>query len=295
MDKLENSADLRAFVQRKQAQQCMQSLSAELLPELDRASLLNLAAVLHYDEVIAGLCADSKRVWHLAMPKSGSTWVTVTLKNLLEERGWKPAFLLPAAGQREQEVVPAELMRQGRLDEDIFACQQHCLRSEYVDEMIERYAYKVLIQVRNIPDCIVSTLDHLNKDTVVGPVFYLHERQWQQFDDETKLNYILDFVAPWYIKFWVGWSRYLSDNPERTMLIRYESVVTDPEQAFSKILDFCGEKAEEGSLASRGENRFTRKNVGVCGRGAGLPDWVFDRLKALASYYPDTDFSVLGL
>lgn len=295
MGTLKDSRDLLRFIENKQSHHQMQLRRTDIIPDLNRESLLNLGAVLHYDEVIAGLAGKKRRIWHVAMPKSGSTWVTVTLKLILEERGWKSAFLLPAAGQREQEVVPAELMRQGKLDDDTFACQQHCLFSEYVGQMVQNYRYKVIIQVRNIADCMVSTLDHLNKDSVFGPIFFLDENQWKNFDDETKLNYVIDFVAPWYIKFWVGWSRFIAQHTNISMFIRYESILQNPEHEFARMLEFCGENPLDKEFDHQSKNHFTRKNIGIIGRGKRLPVWAHNRLKNLASYYPNTDFKPLGL
>jgi hypothetical protein len=65
-----------------------------------------------------------------------------------------------------------------------------------------------------------------------------------------------------------------------------------------KNLDWIGvEKTDEeihSSMLSAGRKK-TRKNMGISGRGSLLSDEQKQKIRTMARYYPQINFSVLGL
>lgn len=269
------------------------------MPPLKRRELLELGCLLAYDHTIAELKAeDTQIVWHIAMPKSGCTWLTKILSYGLSEHGWQAVSLVPEAKRREQVVSATELLRQQALNNNVFAIQQHCLFSEHALKFIKQFDVKLIIQVRSIYDCILSFIDHLDRADVIGPTAYLTNDIWQKYSIDEKLNFVVDNVVPWYIQFWVSWSLGLKGTNVQFKVVRYETLLNETESQVYQLAKFCNVELLNDDLntwINKPKNEDTRKNKGVIGRGDNLPQWVYDRVSRLSSYYPDVDFSLIGI
>lgn len=300
MNEILNSTDLAHFVNKNRLSGVsMQNNDLSSLPALTRSEILELGSTLAYDETLAALRPPNKSfVWHVAMQKSGCTWVTQVLSAGLKQRGWDTINLIPMARRREQEVSPIELLRQKKLENDIFAIQQHCMYSEYAVNFIKRFNVKLLLQVRNIADCIVSTIDHINNESVEFPFAYLNKEQWLNFSEEQQLQFIMDFIVPWYIKFWVSWTTGLKQHDIAYQVISYEQLIQDPQAEFLNIANYFDATISSLDIKNwlaMSRQRPTRKNKAVAGRGNSLPLWVHDKLQRLTDFYPNVDFSPLGI
>jgi hypothetical protein len=300
MNEILNSTDLAHFVSKNRSSGVsMQKNDLSSLPSLTRSEILELGSTLAYDETLAALRPKNKNfVWHVAMQKSGCTWVTQVLSEGLKQRGWDTINLIPMARRREQEVSPIELLRQKKLENDIFAIQQHCMYSEYAVSFIKRFNVKPLLQVRNIADCIVSTIDHINNESVEFPFAYLNKEQWLSFSEEQQLQFIMDFIVPWYIKFWVSWTTGLKQHNIAYQVISYEQLIHDPQSEFLNIANYFDSAISPLDIKNwleMSQQRPTRKNKAVVGRGNSLPMWVHDKLRRLTDFYPHVDFTPLGI
>lgn len=300
MKDIGNTKELTEFVENNQRQRLgMGNASLDLPANITREQILELGSVLAYDDTLAALQNSSKQiVWHVAMPKSGSTWVSLVLKKGLAKKGWRTTNLVPAHGRREQQIVPVELLRQKSLDTNVFAPHQHCMHSEYAFNFIKKFKVKLMLQVRSIPDCIVSLVDHFDKSVGEGPFAYLNNTLWNSYDSEQKLRFVIDLVLPWYINFWVGWSQGLKAHEIDHRLVRYEDMLDNTQTKFSQLASFCDPEVSDADVSAwlaNTQKRDTRKNKAVSGRGTQLPQWVHTHLKRLISYYPSVDFSDVGI
>ena len=273
----------------------MQTKDVSELPDINLSDLKNIASFLAYDLSVSALRDKSKKmVWHVAMPKSGSTWLTNVIGSHLQGKGWRVAWPgLP--GDRVQEISMGELYRQNLLDEDVFFHHMHSLGSDYNIDFCRDFNVKVLLQIRNIPDALVSLIDHFdNEDVMMPPAVYMNKSIWNGYDQQEKFNFVLNFAAPWFIRFWASWYEVLSKNPmiDRKVIV-YDVLLSDKDNVFNEVVEFCdGGRAVAGGF---NENVFTRLNKGKAGRGRSLPSFFMERLKELASLYPHVDFSPVGL
>ena len=203
---------------------------------------------------------------------------------------------MPFTGRREQELTTSEFLRQGLIDSNVFAVQQHCNFSEYTFDFIDKFNVKVILQVRSILDCIVSLIDHCNNDSTVWPIAYLNDEIWSLLDEQKKLNFILDFYVPWFIKFWVGWSMAMKEQSFSYQLVEYEKLITEPISTIKSVISFCGEETNNPEeWLTLGKETYIRKNKGIIGRGKELPIWVHEKIQQLISYYPSIDFEPVGI
>jgi hypothetical protein len=233
-------------------------------------------------------------VWHIAAPKSGSTWLTTILTELL---CWNVCPLIPEHNRREQEIETINLLYSSMQD-FCFSPQQHCRYSDSTKRIIERLGIKPVLQYRNIFDTVVSFYDHCNEMKLIFPMAYMDEPNWNGLDDTKKLDFVIDLIVPWYFNFYGGWfsSDLIKDG--KILLVSYDDLIADPHKQVKRILDWIGvEKTDEeihSSILSAGRKK-TRKNVGISGRGAVLSNEQKQKIRNLASYYPQINFSVLGL
>jgi len=279
----------------------MRAAAYSMLPVV-RTPLSALGRRLSSDAAIGRLRdPNAKLVLQVAAPKSGSTWVTRVLGLALADRGWRQSigYLAAKAGHREQVFDPRAMMQLGCMSGDVFWANQHCPYSEYVHRFIAEHNVRVLVQVRDLFDSLVSFIDHLDRRAIV-PMVYTTPKQWAALSPEDKQHFVSDLVAPWYIRFWAGWERVLGDPALNIRLVRYEQLLEDTEAQFAELWSFCtGQDPEPGQVRDmlakaerRGQTRF---NKGVTGRGQELPAAIRERVRSWTRFYPDTDFGPLGL
>jgi len=250
-----------------------------------------------YGEKFMGelISRDRNHLWLIAMQKSGSTWLTKLLQDLL---GWKSVKLVPYFNRRDQEFDVRQILAEGAANGDLFSPQQHCRYHAYVHHWIEHLNIKPVIQVRNIFDVIVSNKDHCDNESLVFPMAYMND-SWGELSDSDKLDCIIDMVAPWYFNFFCGWMDSPLHRSGRLHWVTYESLVEDTSEVLQGICKFAGvERSEERVRESiEKSNRLsTRKNRGTTGRGLDLlSSEQREKLVKYASYYKNTDFSLIGL
>jgi hypothetical protein len=300
MKDIKSTKDMVDFVSRKlHLETIKDDSSLALQNDLVRTEILQLGRHLAYDDTLVTLKKPGTQiVWHVAMPKSGSTWVSMVLKNGLAAKNWRTTSLVPAYGRREQQVVPIELLRQNSLDANVFVPHQHCMHSQYAFDFIKKFDVKLILQIRSIPDCIVSLIDHFNKDVGEGPLAFLDNGLWSSYDTNQKLRFVVDLILPWYINFWVGWSQGIQRQKLTHKLVQYENVLNNTLTEFSDIAAFCDNRIINSDVSVWLENaqkRNTRKNTAISGRGSELPDWVHEHMQRLINYYPEVDFSEVGI
>jgi hypothetical protein len=244
----------------------------------------------------------TKLLWHVTMPKSGSTWVSSILEQGLAKKNWHVTDLIPpyAYGNREQEIDPISLLLKGNLDKNNFFTYQHCLYSDYALRFIQYFDVKLILQVRNIFDCLVSAKDYIEKAYLKVPVAFLSYDEWMKLPEDRKLQFIVDFVAPWYIRFWAGWSTVINNPDVNVKLVSYDDLLADSENVFLDLFRFAGEDVTPDELQlltdALKENKVdTKKNKGVAGRGQQLPEELKKQVQHYASYYTNTDLSPIGL
>ena len=101
--------------------------------------------------------------------------------------------------------------------------------------------------------------------------------------------------------FYVSWYKATYDSGIDALWIKYDDNITDWPKAVTRILDFYGlpyepqrvSAALEGVTRDKGRHRF---NMGVVGRGRDrLTDLQLGRIVALTRFYPDVDFSMIGI
>lgn len=246
------------------------------------------------DRLIAGRVSPRrKHVWLVAPPKSGSTWLSALLIELL---GWPVVPLQNGYYQREQEVDRRPILNYPTVN--IFSPHQHCRASQPTLDFIRECRVTTIVQSRNVFDSIISFRDHLvSKDGELPMV--CADTSYAELSEQEQYDFVIEMMLPWYMNFYGTWFRQLKDSPGLAFLAPYERLVTDPHLMLREILDFVGEQrtgAEIDLAIEKAKGRFTRKNKGVIGRGnQTLTTAQISKIQGYRKYFPRIDFSVVGL
>jgi hypothetical protein len=117
--------------------------------------------------------------------------------------------------------------------------------------------------------------------------------------DDRQFQFVIEMILPWYFNFYASWFRANQASATPLLFITYEELAQDTSGALKKTLEFLGEcrtEAQIGQAIARAAAMNTRKNKGVSGRGDRmLTESHKARIRELRRYYPQADFSMIGI
>ena len=221
-------------------------------------------------------------------PKSGSSYLSALISNL---SGYSVASYVPYEGRREQELSEVHIEKVKELENQV--AQHHVRASEATLHLIRAYNLTPLVLVRNIFDCVVSLSDHMKNKSPVFPSGYFDERL-AGLAIEDRINAVIDLAVPWYINFYVSWW-----HARPGAIVTYEDLILGGPERQAEYLQALGVKTDYQAVLTACQltrQQGTRFNVGKPGRGRMLVDECGrQRIERFASYYPDVDFSPIGI
>lgn len=238
------------------------------------------------------LGGDRKTILLAAMPKSASTFLITCLSNLLELPHVPLSFHFERS---EQDLYLPSLLYFASVD----TLSQHHLRATDANmRLINLFSIKTILLVRNIFDAVVSLRDHF---MVEGPIFMgCHvDESFPAMDKQAQYDMLVDLATPWFIHFYVSWYRAVRNRRVNVFWLTYEDLITDPVVRIGEICSFVGiSKAtmEIDKEIAKSLRQKVRLNVGKSGRGVSeLGQARINQVMRMSSYYPDVDFSRIGI
>jgi len=220
------------------------------------------------------------------MPKSGSTFLSDAIGRL---PGLRKTSLVSHYGRTEQEINFGVALRKSKYN---FIAQQHVRFNAKTADAIETFQLTPVVLVRDIFDCVISVRDHWRRESFRTPTAYVLEDHLEMNDEELD-RMIVQMVVPWYFNFFVSWTQC-----KDALWLRYEDVIRDPAEAIAHILERAGHAVDRDVILEslhQSDPVKERKNVGRPGRGACLPEAQKRIVREYRSFYPDIDFSRIGL
>ncbi|MGO9115180.1 MAG: sulfotransferase domain-containing protein [Thermoguttaceae bacterium] len=255
--------------------------------------LLSPESVVENASIASRVNSERKHLWHVAAPKTGSTWLTTILTRLL---GWRTNCLVNSWDRREQEVDLRPLLID--TDANLFSAQQHCRFSEPTRAFIEQFHVRVVLQGRNLFDTCVSVRDHLVKQDTISPVAYV-DQSFLGLPEQRQFDFVIDLIVPWYLNFFATWFEGKRRGDVDFCWVGYETLIQNPAATLNRVLEYVGESRTDADLDAAlqfASKSPTRLNVGRAGRGAEiLTERQQARIRQLRDYYPHIDFSPIGL
>jgi hypothetical protein len=237
-----------------------------------------------------------RQVLLACFPKSGSTCLSGKIAAL--PRFCQSSFI-PAWERREQEIASQsirEALASGLLHHQV--AQHHTRCSEKTLRLIRLFDLRVVVLIRNLKDCLVSIVDHWQRESCVGPHAFWTNALLHDVDATgiSRLEAATITVAPWYVNFYLSW---LEGAPQVAgpppIWLTYEALYANPRHQFAGLLEQLGFKFGDAEI-DRVWNMSTpdRFNVGVVGRGQAAFDadpGAAESLDRLVRLYPSVDLS----
>ncbi len=237
---------------------------------------------------------DCKVIFLSPFPKSGSTYLSKLLESAT---GFERTHWVPGYKRNEQDLyLPRVIDSIGR-NAIIY---QHAKANERNLGILKSVDASVIVHTRNIYDCMVSLRDYYEALGVADRMPFMPVvEHYGDLTEEQKLDLCVDMATPWYIHHYVSWSVADRNKEVRILWTSYESLVTCPKSFLERILEFCEMdvyvKQVEDALDEIDEKK-SRFNKGIVGRGVdSLTDFQKEKMRNMTRYFPDIDFSTIGL
>jgi hypothetical protein len=162
---------------------------------------------------------------------------------------------------------------------------------------IEACGLKPVIMLRSVPDLLASFTDMLDADPVARAegLNCLVPREFVTWDKETKTDFVVDVIGPWYASYFATWKDYVATAPDRIAVLSHSEFCSDPSTVLQEALahaGFCVTRNEcqvalDQTWMLRKDFRYNR---GIEGRGAAFfSPRQHSRLYRMFAYYPQLE------
>ncbi|MCM2291890.1 hypothetical protein NAC44_06055 [Allorhizobium sp. BGMRC 0089] len=249
-----------------------------------------------------------------ALPKSASTFISTSLRKALDLPNvvlMAPSLLAQPPFSmgiwlREQETDELALMVHG-LNRTGYVAQHHIRCTPYLCRQMALYNIRPIVTYRNVFDSLVSYDDMRRADreswlsNLKGDDIYLVDGlpdNYNDLDDETRLNLMVAREAAWYLEFYMSWKVCERQGLVKPLWVSYEKDFLASKQVLAeRMAEFLKPREIDAKkLAAQFEDkesaRDARFNKGVKGRGKGLPDSAKEIVrKVFEPYCAQFDFS----
>ncbi|MGB0751557.1 MAG: sulfotransferase domain-containing protein [Gammaproteobacteria bacterium] len=177
--------------------------------------------------------------------------------------------------------------------------QHHVAFGATLPRLMHDYQVRVLVLVRNIFDVLVSAVEHIDRNNHFAHIAWI-PANYCRFSHSQKLDFVIDHVAPFLIKFYVSWTHGLREHTHLGALVTYDDVIAKPAEVLNQAFGLLNVASDENllkNIISHEDDKVRANfNVGIGGRGATLlSDYQRDRVKHIAQYYDSIDWEYVGL
>ena len=233
-----------------------------------------------------------RMVFFAAMPKSGGSFMTYKLSEYL---GWTREQAAERRGCGEKDIAPHRIL--DLLQKNV-VIHQHVLGTEGNAHYIFKHANLVVFQTRNIYETLLSFRRHLLGESLYWQ-FMTFGQSFRALSPGRQLDQIVDLVTPWMLNFYVSWEAHLRNPPSGTKLLHldYREVAASESGALRRIIreveGTCDEERLRMTLDQKIGKYRKKENDGI--EPVEFNDEQLARITKIASYFPETDFSVIGI
>jgi len=228
------------------------------------------------------------------IPKTGSTFL---LNVLAHATGYPAPKLCLSYANEENILCPETALSLGGVDK---IAQEHIRATPQNLAVAQGFNMNVVVLVRDIFDSLLSMRDMLMTKTF-GSVAALFQDDLSGFDEETQLDAVIAKFAHWQLDFFTSWTRAIRDGRIGAEVITYESMMAEKSLVIHGICRASGLTTTPDDVTAAidaidGDKDKSRKNIGISGRGkAAMTQRQIEEIQSMTRFYPDIDFSPLGL
>jgi hypothetical protein len=229
-----------------------------------------------------------------AFPKSASQYLVALMAKAFEGR-LKVIRAKSGPGLGHSFISEEKLFRDLHYRKDILLYGHiPCIYSNL--RIIEKLTKtpKIIITIRPLADIVISYKEHIDK-IGYGPIDYCTNDipechpEWHVLSDESKFDYLIQYVVPWYIRFVTGWQEAAKRIPIE--FITFEEHTLFPKDCLRNIAGFFNmdmDYSEIDKLNTTDTLPGTNLNKGKAGRGfSQLKQRQLDRINEIVSLCGD--------
>jgi len=208
----------------------------------------------------------------IAQPKAGTTHMTFSLRRYFNGE-YGSVNLWANRGIEVQDIHPATMLELINSHTD-FIVKPHLQATPNNINALQHFNIRPIIMTRNIFDSVISMRDHFDKDVNEGTTgmvpmplgFPFYHDSYRALSPQERIDYIIDYIAPWLIMFQYGWQRYQGE----CLRIDYDSFMKNKRRTFAHTIQFLegrqhaiSKKRIQASL----KHEDIRYNSVISGRG----------------------------
>jgi hypothetical protein len=157
-----------------------------------------------------------------SMPKSGSSYTTSMLAKVDNIRIENIVSGIMDSAQIDTGMLATALSQNKHSS---FIAQSHIVCSDFPLELIEKKYLVPLVLTRNLPDTVISLIDHQVASGV------------KVSNIEQKCEYFIQIMVPWLLTFFASWVKYPNF---KNVWIRYEDLSENNQKYFNKVTATLG-------------------------------------------------------
>lgn len=166
-------------------------------------------------------------------------------------------------------------------------------------QLMQAFAVRPVILRRNIFDALGGLCIHA-ETTEGGYRGFFAVPHFQDMDEETRMDAILHRFGPAYVDFYVSWQRVKTKDRLDTLWIDFEDLWQNTSDTVKKVLDFYDTEFDDSALTPFKDKFFPDSDLDSPTYGIGkgrdrLNKRQKEALKQSTRFYPDIDFSPIGL
>ena len=284
----------------------------ELPEELDPASLMSVGQFQKAVGFARAAAANTKshRILFTAPPKSGSTFVSAMISQVLKLR--RVSLTLNSAvpyahamfgGATNEQAIDESALLTNCLAPTGFVAHHHMVCSPLMANQLRIYGIRPILASRNIYDCLVSYDDHFRKVIPKSdePVALRHglpsDYLSRDFDD--RIAVLIDLKLNWYFKYYLSWLACEREGYVKPLWISYEQDILAPKELLAGKLRAFMELPEEyvtdfAAALDEDGGEILNVNRGVSGRGNLIHGRNRENIKNFFDRYAEeADFSFI--
>lgn len=198
---------------------------------------------------------EANHIFIACLPKSGSTFISDTLVNITS---YDFVQFQPIRGTNDHNIDKGFFLE--NLNKNTVT-QLHVKPNSHNKLIIKKYNIKVVFLYRSITASLKSFHRHILEENNQWFMFSMAD-DYNNWDNEAQMNFIIDLVLPWYLNFLVSWKNELKKKEIKILEIDYDDFKSDNSVVLNKILKFYNiSKPEEEILDGLNMSYNNKENL----------------------------------
>jgi hypothetical protein len=232
--------------------------------------------------------ANKVHILIACLPKSGSTFIASTIKNITE---FNFIQFQPVRGTNDHNIDPSIFYSSLKVNT---VTQLHLKPNALNKKLIKENNIKVVYLYRSILDSLRSFHNHILNENDQWFMFTA-SKDFKNWNIERQFDFIIDLILPWYINFITSWENEITYGSLEILPIDYDDFKKDNHQIINKILKFYGLDYDQAKVDLGLENSYQMKRKLRFNEKKDIYSFNEEqvkKVKKMISYYPHNSIKI---